>query len=88
MQMGQRRVILARSQISASYLDLDAILEDEWPLFRDLFTDYTANRKQLSKDLRRLNGIRNKVMHPVRGLIPDEEDFDFVHGLQRSFRCP
>lgn len=68
-------------------LDLDAILEDEWSLLKELFADYAANRKQLSKDLRQLNRIRNKVMHPVRGLVPDEEDFDFVHGLQRSFRC-
>jgi hypothetical protein len=68
-------------------LDLDAILEDKWTLLKDLFPDYAANRKQLSKDLRQLNRIRNKVMHPVRGFVPDEGDFDFVHGLQRSFRC-
>jgi len=68
-------------------LDLDAILEGEWSLLKDLFPDYSANRKQLSKDLRRLNRIRNKVMHPVRDLVPGEEDFDFVHGLQRSFQC-
>ena len=68
-------------------LDLDAILEKEWSLLKDLFSDYSANRKQLSKDLRHLNRIRNKVMHPVRGMVPGEEDFDFVHRLQRSFRC-
>lgn len=68
-------------------LHLDAILESEWSLLKDLLPDYSANRKQLSKDLRRLNRIRNKVMHPVRGRVPGEEDFDFVRGLQRSFRC-
>ena len=68
-------------------LDLDAILEEEWSLLKDLFPDYTANRKQLSKHLRQLNRIRNKVMHPVRGFVPGETDFDFVRGLQRSFRC-
>lgn len=68
-------------------LDLDAILENQWGVLNDLVPDYTANRKQLSKDLRRLSRIRNKVMHPVRGAVPDEDDFDFVRGLQRSFRC-
>jgi hypothetical protein len=68
-------------------LDLDAILQDEWTLLKDLFPDYKANRKQLSKDLKRLNRIRNKVMHPVRGLVPGEEDFDFVRRLQRSLQC-
>ncbi len=68
-------------------LDLDGILEDQWALLKDLFPDYSANRKQLSKDLRLLSRIRNKVMHPVRGLVPCEDDFDFVRRLQRSFHC-
>jgi hypothetical protein len=68
-------------------LDLDAILEEQWALLKDLFQVYTANRKQLSRDLRQLNRIRNKVMHPIRGLVPDEEDFDFVRRLQRAFQC-
>lgn len=51
-------------------LDLDAILEYQWTLLKDLFPDYSTNRKQLSNDLKRLSRIRNKVMHPVRGLVP------------------
>jgi hypothetical protein len=68
-------------------LDLDVVLEDKWSLLKNLFPDYQANRKQLSSDLRQLNRIRNKVMHPVRGLIPGEQDFDFVRRLHVSFRC-
>lgn len=68
-------------------LDLDAILDAQWAVLKDLFADYTVNRKQLSRDLRQLNRIRNKVMHPVRGFVPNEGDFDFVRGLQRSFQC-
>ena len=68
-------------------LDLAAILEDQWSLLKNLFPDYTGNRKQLLKDLRQLNRLRNKVMHPVRGLVPDEEDFDFIRGIQRSLQC-
>ena len=66
-------------------LDLDAILEVQWALLKRLFPDY-ANRKHLSGDLKRLNRLRNKVMHPTRRFVPDENDFDFVRKLQRSFR--
>ena len=65
-------------------LDLDTILEKRWSLLKELIRDYTADRKRLSKDLRRLNRIRNKIMHPVRGQVPDDEDFDFVHEFRRS----
>jgi len=68
-------------------LDLDAIMEDQWTHLKDLFPDYTSNRKQLSKDLRQLNGIRNKVMHPLRGLVPGEDEFAFVRKLKSSFGC-
>jgi len=47
----------------------------------------TCRRKQLSRDLKALNRVRNKVMHPVRGFVPSDEDVDFVRKLQRSFRC-
>ncbi len=67
-------------------LDFAAIFKDQWSLLKDLFPHYAANRKQLLKDLRQLNRLRNKVMHPVRGLVPDEQDFDFIRGLQRSFQ--
>lgn len=65
-------------------LDLDKIVEHQWMLLKDLFPGYVANRKQLSKDLRQLSRIRNKVMHPIRGVVPDENSFDFVRQLQRS----
>ena len=65
-------------------LDLDAILQKQWSVLKNLLHNYEADRKQLSKDLRRLNRIRNKIMHPVRGQVPDEEDFDFVHEFRNS----
>jgi hypothetical protein len=68
-------------------LDLDSVLQDQWLLLNNLFPEYRANRKELSKDLRKLNRIRNQIMHPVRGWVPDETDFDFVRRLQRALRC-
>lgn len=66
-------------------LDLGKIIEANWNSFQvALPACYASNRKALLDDLRRLNRIRNKVMHPVRGVAPDEADFDFVHGLERE----
>lgn len=66
-------------------LDLAKIVEAQWSLFRDSFQGtYASNRKALVADLSRLNRIRNKVMHPVRGVCPSEDDFDFVHSLGRD----
>ncbi len=68
-------------------IDLDIILKHQWSLLKNLFPYYSVNRKALSSDLQRLNRIRNRVMHPVKGFIPGEEDFDFVRNLQRSLQC-
>jgi len=64
-------------------LDLGRIIEYSWSDFQSyLGSSYRANRKQFLEDLRRLNGIRRKVMHPVRGTAPNQDDFEFV----RSFK--
>lgn len=66
-------------------LDLAKVIEAQWSLFKDSFpVPYGSNRKAFIEALARLNRIRNKVMHPVRGIVPSEEDFDFVHGLGRE----
>lgn len=66
-------------------MDLAKIIEAQWALFKELFpTCYSSNRKALLDALNRLNRIRNKVMHPVRGVAPVEGDFDFVHQLERN----
>lgn len=66
-------------------LDLGRIMETNWSLFsRKLPDQYASNRKALLEDLRRLNGIRRNVMHPVRGGTPTEEDFEFTLRLRRK----
>jgi hypothetical protein len=60
-------------------IDLGSIIEKNWSMFQEFLPNgYRRNRKQLRDDLRRLNGIRRIVMHPVRGAAPTEADFDFV----------
>jgi hypothetical protein len=38
-----------------------------------------------SKSLDRLTKIRNKVMHPIGAIPPNEEDFFFVREMQEKF---
>ena len=64
-------------------IDLGRIIEQNWSTFQACMPDvYQSNRKQLLEDLRRLNSIRRMVMHPVRGDVPTEADFDFVRDLK------
>lgn len=64
-------------------LDLGRIIEANWSVFQlGLPERYRSNRKLLLDDLRRLNSIRRNVMHPVRGCVPSEDDFDFARRLR------
>jgi hypothetical protein len=66
-------------------LDLARVIEAHWSIFSSkLPVRYAANRKALLEDFRRLNGIRRIVMHPVRGGVPTEEDFEFTRHLRRE----
>lgn len=66
-------------------LDLARILEANWKHFTSILpAALTDNRKQFLSDLGKLNGIRNKVMHPVRGAPPTEDDFEFARQLRNN----
>ena len=66
-------------------LDLLKILESNWPLFEAyMASPYLTDRGRLRDDFRRLNGIRNKIMHPIRGMVPCEDDFYFVRRFERD----
>jgi hypothetical protein len=65
--------------------DLLKILESNWSLFAAyMAAPYLADRRRLRDDFQRLNGIRNKIMHPIRGMIPCEDDFYFVRQVERD----
>jgi len=66
-------------------LDLWQILDKQWNMLRKVLPDdLSADKKSLRSKFTRLNSIRRKVMHPVRGVIPSEDDFDFI----REFKKP
>ncbi len=65
-------------------MHLRHILDHEWSvLSRSLPGKMRADKPEFLASLTRLNRIRNVVMHPVKGILLTEEDFDFVRGLRR-----
>lgn len=66
-------------------LDLANIIDKQWGvLSKRLPKSATKDKNALLRKLRHLNTIRRNVMHPVRGEVPSEDDFEFVHELKRS----
>lgn len=60
-------------------LDLWHILDRQWNILKGALPDsLKANKQILRENLIQLNAIRRKVMHPVRGVTPSEEDFEFI----------
>ena len=45
--------------------------------------EITKNKRDLRRKMVRLNTIRRNVMHPVRSVVPSEDDFEFVRDLMR-----
>lgn len=65
-------------------IDLRSILDKQWKFIRDVLPgEISSNKPKFMDELLRLNRIRRKVMHPVRGGVPSEEDFDFLRSLKR-----
>jgi len=72
-------------RLRAWFNDLGKIIESEWALFAERLPESVAKKKrEFGENLTTLNGIRNKVMHPVRSAPPSEEDLKFVKRMQET----
>jgi len=60
------------------------ILYRNWVLFRRVLPDASADKKQLEGTFKRLNAIRNAVMHPVKRFPFTDEDFAFVEEVSQT----
>lgn len=67
-------------------LDLAEILDKNWGQVAAEVVPNSSDKQVLLRDLRRLNQIRRKVMHPVRSTPPSEKDFKFVRQVRQHFR--
>ena len=66
-------------------LDLWHILDKQWNTLKDALPDsLIINKRNLRESLIRLNRIRRQVMHPVRGVTPSEEDFEFIREFKEQ----
>lgn len=64
-------------------IHLKEILDKRWDLFSKVLPQrIIADKRVLLSGLVKLNRIRNKVMHPVKGQNPTEEDFQSVREFQ------
>ncbi|WP_139214679.1 hypothetical protein [Pseudomonas linyingensis] len=65
-----------------TFIHLSEIIEKNWSLFSaNLPKSLVSNKQKLLADLKKLNSIRNAVMHPVKGKSWDQDDFAFVGKL-------
>jgi len=68
-----------------TFIQIGKILEHQWNIFKEKLPDkMSSNRKQLLARLKRLNQIRNSVMHPIKGIQLTEEDFEFIRVFRRE----
>jgi hypothetical protein len=65
-------------------LHLHNILDKSWSVLSPLAGELQKDKRKFLDALKQLNKIRNMVMHPARGVIPDEADFDFVSKFRRD----
>lgn len=69
-----------------TFMHLGEIIDKNWQCFAALLPpQYAQSKKSFAADLRRLNGIRNGVMHPSKKIELREDDFLFVRSLWRRF---
>ena len=62
-----------------TFVHLKLMFDDRWSdLSPGLPKSTASNKKQFLSDVTTLNGIRNRVMHPVGGYRPSKADFDYV----------
>jgi hypothetical protein len=62
-----------------TFIDVRQIIEREWAIFSTTLPNKLAsNKRRTLEDLRRINGICNRVMHPVKDIGEYEEDYLFT----------
>jgi hypothetical protein len=62
-----------------TFIHLRDILDKQWGIFCKLLpASFAGDKPKFLSELARLNAVRNRIMHPVRGYRPTRQDFDFV----------
>jgi len=65
-------------------IELGEIPDKQWGLLKEwLPVNVAGDKKAFLGDLKRLNSIRNKLMHPLRSDHVTDDEFDFARQLYR-----
>jgi len=71
-----------------TFIHLKVIYEKLWPELSpelpDAFTRSSDSKKRFAEELHFINGVRNAVMHPVKGLRIEEGSFRRVHQFAQT----
>ena len=65
-------------------LDMQTVMKSQWDHFTPLYK--VGNRNEVFLEIKTVNDIRNRVMHPVRDAAPRDEDFDALRSAYTTLR--
>ncbi len=69
-----------------TFIELKSTIESNWRLFSvALPKAFAADKPDTLQKLQRVNGIRNKVMHPVKEMNKYEDDYRFARKILADF---
>lgn len=61
---------------------MTSILESRWAIFSKILPGrMVADKKGFLSALKKMNRIRNRVMHPIRGYVPTQDDFKHLEDI-------
>jgi hypothetical protein len=61
-----------------------SILEDQWSIFSKVLPkSLTVDRKVVFSSLTGLNRLRNRIMHPIKGYVLQQDDFQLIDNVYR-----
>lgn len=70
-----------------TFIHLSEIIDKHWPIFMPRLPDAViSDKKGFLRELKALNGIRNRVMHPTRLHKISDEDFEFARNVHHKLR--
>jgi hypothetical protein len=71
-----------------TFMQRKDILEASWSVLgkRAVVGRLSSDKNELKETLGQVNSIRNMVMHPSRGIEPDERDFEFIRSVRDDLR--
>ena len=61
---------------------MTSILESRWAIFSKILPGrMVADKKGFLSTLKKMNRVRNRIMHPIRGYVPTQDDFKLLEDI-------